>query len=333
MALGGQKGGTLVSVEVWHGERSHHEAEQKALLELYQYLHSPQEHFVLLHNFFVGQSNEIDLVILKHDGVFLAELKHVWDPIFGGREGDWKVIREDGEEIALNPDRPNPFKQVQRNYYHWKDWCQAHAEEISVGLMRSQPMDWAEVMTYVVLYPDLPAGSEIDIGDWPVQAVGLPAFLAALTMRFSSKVALLHQEMSRIPCLIGMERLQTVRPTRRLSAWEPSPFAVLVARGHKLSVPLLRLDEVNGDVVTIGREPENDLLIDAPTVSRHHAEMCRCGGCWVVRDLDSTSGTFVSYSGVPGEESRVQGREFALQSNSIVRFGPAAYTLLLQEDE
>jgi pSer/pThr/pTyr-binding forkhead associated (FHA) protein len=93
------------------------------------------------------------------------------------------------------------------------------------------------------------------------------------------------------------------------------------------------LDEVGRDVVTVGREPENDLLIDDPTVSRHHAEMCRRDRCWVVRDLGSTSGTFVSYGGVPGEESRVQNSEFALQNNSIVRFGPAAYTLLLQEGE
>jgi hypothetical protein len=322
-----------VSIEVWYGDRSHHEAEQNALLELYQYLHSQREHFVLLHNFFVEQSSEIDLVVLKQDGVFLAELKHVWDPIVGGREGDWKAVREDGEEIVLNPGRPNPFKQVQRNYYHWKDWCQARAEEIGAGLVHPQPMDWAEVMTYIVLYPDLPVNSEIDIGDWPVQAVGLPAFLAALAMRSSSKVVLLHQEMSRIPLLIGLERLQAVRPTRKLSEWEPAPFAVLVARGHKLSTPLLRLDEVGRDVVTVGREPENDLLIDDPTVSRHHAEMCRRDRCWVVRDLGSTSGTFVSYGGVPGEESRVQNSEFALQNNSIVRFGPAAYTLLLQEGE
>jgi hypothetical protein len=322
-----------MSVEVWYGDKPHHEAEQKVLLELYQYLHSQPEHFVLLHNFFAGQSSEIDLVVLKRGGVFLAELKHVWDPVVAGREGDWKVIRVDGEEVVLNPDRPNPYKQAQRNYYHWKEWCQSHAGEIGAGLVRSQPMDWAEVMTYVVLYPDLPAGSEIDIGDWPVQVVGLPTFLAALTMCSSNKVALSHQEMSRIPQLVGLERWQAARPTKRLSGWQSAPFTVLVARGHTLSSPLLRLDEIGKDVITVGRELENDLLIDDPTVSRHHAELCRRDGRWVVCDLDSTSGTFVSYSGDPGEESQVLGGGVALQNNSIVRFGPAAYTLLLQESE
>jgi hypothetical protein len=322
-----------VSVEIWYGDKPHHEAEQKTLLELYQYLHPQREHFVLLHNFFAGQSNEIDLVVLKRDGVFLAELKHVWDPIVGKREGDWTAICDDGSEVILNPGRPNPFKQVQRNYYGWKEWCQAHAEEISVGLARSGPADWTDVITYVVLYPDLPVGSEIDIGDWPVQAVGLPTFLAALAMRSSKKVDLSRQEMSHIPQLIGLTRWRPVQPTEKLSDWQPGTFAVLVARGHTSSVPLIHLDEIGREVVTVGREPENDLIISDPTVSRYHAEMCRRSGRWIVRDLDSTSGTFVSYGGDPDAESQVLGREFALQNNSIVRFGPAAYTLLLHGSE
>ena len=81
-----------MSVEVWYGSKPRHAAEQKTLLELYQYLHPQQEHFVLLHNFFAGQGNEIDLVVLKRDGIFLSELKHVWDRIVGGREIDGEIL-------------------------------------------------------------------------------------------------------------------------------------------------------------------------------------------------------------------------------------------------
>lgn len=322
-----------MSVEVWYGDKSRHEAEQKTLLELYKYFHPQQEHFVLLHNFFAGQSNEIDLVVLKRDGVFLAELKHVWDHIVGRREGDWKAIRENGTEVILNPDRPNPFKQAQRNYHGWKNWCQENAEEISAGLVRSCPMDWTDVMTYVVLYPDLLGGSDIDIGDWPVQAVGLPAFLFALASRSSKKVNLSRQEMMRIPQLIGLKRWKLAQPTEQLADWQPASFAALVARGHTLSSPILRLDKINRPVITVGREPKSDLIIAAPTVSRRHAQLSYHNGRWIVHDLNSTSGTFVSYSGDPDVESQVVGREFALKNNSIVRFGPAAYTLLLHEGE
>lgn len=322
-----------MSVEIWYGERPHHEAEQKTLLELYQYLHPQQEHFVLLHNFFAGQSNEIDLVVLKRDGVFLAELKHAWEPIVGGREGDWRALHEDGTESVLNPDRPNPFKQVQRNYYSWKEWCQKHAAEIGAGVERERPIDWAEVMSFIVLYPDLPPGSRIEIGEWPARAVGLPVFLTALVMRSSKKMSLSSQEMSRIPYLLQLHRWQLAQPTEKLAEWRPAPFAVLVARGHTLSAPLFRLDMLDKDSINVGREPDNDLVIADPTVSRRHAQVYRRDGRWVVRDLDSTSGTFVDYAGDQRTESRVQGREFALKNNSIVRFGPAAYTLLLYEDE
>jgi len=322
-----------VSVEIWYGDKSHHEAEQKTLLELYQYLHPQQEHFVLLHNFFAGQSNEIDLVVLKQNGVFLAELKHIWDRIVGRREGNWKAINDDGSEIILNPDRPNPFKQAQRNYHSWKNWCQANAKEISTDQTHLHPMDWTEVMTCIVLYPDLPPDSDIAIGDWPVQALGLPAFLFALVSRSSKKVNLSHREMSHIPQLIGLKRWQLAQPTEKLSDWQPASFAALVARGHMLSEPLYRLDKANGKTITVGREVGNDLIITSPTVSRHHAELYQCNGRWVVHDLNSTSGTFVSYRGNPDDETQVQRLEFALKDKSIVRFGPAAYTLLLHESE
>ena len=322
-----------MSVEIWYGDKPHHEAEQKTVLELHQYLHSQPEHFVVLHNFFAGQSNEIDLVVLKHNGVFLAELKHVWNCIIGKREGKWKAIREDGSEVVLNPNRPNPFKQAQRNYYQWKECCQTHAQEISASHVGPHPTDWTAVMTYIVLYPDLPPDSQIDIGKWPVQAVGLPTFLMALTMRSSDKVKLTPQEMSHIPQLIGLKRWSLSERTQKLSDWRPTPFAVLVARGHQLSAPTFRLDKIKTKVISVGREPGNDLIITAPTVSRRHAELHQRNGRWIVRDLNSTSGTFVSYNGDSANESQVTGREFALKNNSIVRFGPAAYTLLLHGDE
>lgn len=322
-----------MSVEVWYGDMPSSKSEQETLLKLYQYLRSQQEHFVMLHNFFVRQSNEIDLVVLKHNGIFLAELKHVGNPVVGGREGDWKIIGEDGTEEILNPGRYNPFKQVQRNYYDWKEWCQANADRISAGIERPIPTDWTGVISYIVLCPDLPAGSRIDIGDWPVQAVGLPNFLVALGMCSSKGVNLSRQEMSRIPKLIGLRHWDLLEPTERLADWQPAPFAVLVARGHQMSVPLFRLDEIGTGTITVGREADNDLIINDPRISRHHARIYRRSGRWVVQDLGSTSGTYVSYTGDPEKEVPVQDREFALQNNSFVRFGPAAYTLLLYEGD
>lgn len=328
-----------MSVEVWYGNQSHGDPEQKTLVRLYQYLRSQSDHFVVLHNFFAGQSNEIDLVVLKENGVFLAELKHVWDPIFGGREGTWKARRPDGTEITLNPGRPNPFKQAQANYFAWKNWCQENADQIRAGF-REQAVDWGDVKCHIVLYPDLPQGSQIDIGEYPIQAVGLPAFLFALITCSSSRLRLSRAEMSRIPQLLKLNRWPSPEEplteplTEQLWEWRPAPFAVLVARGHACSVPVLDLLALGKEIVTVGRAPDNDLVINEPTVSRHHARIYRRQGRWVVRDLNSTSGTFVSYQGEPEKEFRVrEGLEFALKNNSIVRFGPVSFTLLLYERE
>lgn len=46
--------------------------------------------------------------------------------------------------------------------------------------------------------------------------------------------------------------------------------------------------------VTIGRSPDNDLPVDNPAVSNHHAKVYYEGARLVVEDLDSLNGTFVN---------------------------------------
>ena len=49
-----------------------------------------------------------------------------------------------------------------------------------------------------------------------------------------------------------------------------------------------------GLMATIGRLPDNTLVIDNPAVSSHHACVFRDGDHYVVEDLESTNGTFVN---------------------------------------
>jgi hypothetical protein len=81
-----------------------------------------------------------------------------------------------------------------------------------------------------------------------------------------------------------------------LETWQPGPELV----------PL------NGDRVTIGKDPSNDVAIAADgTVSRLHAVLERFSSGWVLRDLGSRNGTFVNGERVfservlrPGDEIR-----------------------------
>ena len=47
------------------------------------------------------------------------------------------------------------------------------------------------------------------------------------------------------------------------------------------------------DVLTLGRDPHNDIVINDPQVSRQHARIMRQGDLMIVENTGSTNGTFV----------------------------------------
>jgi pSer/pThr/pTyr-binding forkhead associated (FHA) protein len=49
-----------------------------------------------------------------------------------------------------------------------------------------------------------------------------------------------------------------------------------------------------GLMLTIGRLPDNTVVIDNPAVSSHHAAVFRAGDDYILEDLESTNGTFVN---------------------------------------
>jgi len=65
-------------------------------------------------------------------------------------------------------------------------------------------------------------------------------------------------------------------------------------------------------VTTVGRQPDNGLVIDDDSVSSHHAEIREQGGHFFLRDLGSTNGTFVNRNRITLSEIHV---------GDIVHFG------------
>src|SRR6185503_14890901 len=55
-----------------------------------------------------------------------------------------------------------------------------------------------------------------------------------------------------------------------------------------------RVQELVSGVYRIGRYEGNDLTFDNPYISRYHAEIIVRGTAYQIRDLGSTSGTFVN---------------------------------------
>ena len=68
------------------------------------------------------------------------------------------------------------------------------------------------------------------------------------------------------------------------------------------------------DLITIGRGPDNTIIISDPSVSTHHAQLQLAGETYRLKDLDSTNGTRVN--GIPVMET-------TLRFDDSIRFGAA----------
>ncbi len=76
-------------------------------------------------------------------------------------------------------------------------------------------------------------------------------------------------------------------------------------------------------LMRIGRHPENDIVIPAPTVSQYHAEVEKVGKRYRLRDLRSSNGTFVNGASVTGE--------IWVQPGDAIQIGP--YRFVVEENE
>jgi len=87
------------------------------------------------------------------------------------------------------------------------------------------------------------------------------------------------------------------------------PSRLVIVNGVKAGMAF----PLQGNVVTIGREPGRDLQIDFdPTVSRRHARLERQGTQWVLIDEGSRNGSFVNGQPVLQQAIRV---------GDVLRFG------------
>jgi ABC transport system ATP-binding/permease protein len=89
------------------------------------------------------------------------------------------------------------------------------------------------------------------------------------------------------------------------------------AREHQI------LDLKGREMLSIGRDAINDMVINHPSASRFHAQIKKMQGDYVLVDLNATNGTFVN--GKPLTERRI------LKVGDIIRVGPTHLTFNLNE--
>src|SRR6267143_6258400 len=90
-----------------------------------------------------------------------------------------------------------------------------------------------------------------------------------------------------------------------------------------------RTHELKVDKTTVGRLEDNAFQIAEPSVSSHHCELIQHGNDIVVKDLNSTNGTFINGEKVteaalkPGQILRLGQVEMRLESGTGTTAAPA----------
>ena len=78
---------------------------------------------------------------------------------------------------------------------------------------------------------------------------------------------------------------------------------LVVVKGRNVG-EILRL---NGDEVTLGRDPKSDIFLDDITVSREHAKIDIDKEIAVIKDVGSLNGTYINNEAI--EESRLKSKD------------------------
>ncbi|KAB8333896.1 NERD domain-containing protein [Scytonema tolypothrichoides VB-61278] len=188
-----------MAVQVWIGEKPEHPNERRAIMALANGLDRLEGLYLVLANFSVG-GRTVDLVIVKHDAIFIIELKHCDGRVLGSVNGPWFVEGRNGERKRLNPGRKNPYNQVISYFHALTNFLNEHRREF-LSEQKANDIDFRTCKRVVVIAPTIQEGSEIEL-DWKVELKGMDELPAYLITERSSEIELTDEEMLAIPDLL-----------------------------------------------------------------------------------------------------------------------------------
>lgn len=196
-----------MAVQVWIGEKPEHPNERRTIVALANGLERLEGLYLILANFSVG-GRTVDLVIIKHDAIFIIELKQCDGRVIGSVNGPWFVEGRNGERKRLNPGRKNPYNQVISYFHALTNFLNEKRHEF-LSNQKANDVDFRTCKRVVVIAPTIQEGSEIEL-DWKVELKGLDELPAYLITERSSEIELTETEMLAIPELLHCTPWQEV---------------------------------------------------------------------------------------------------------------------------
>jgi predicted component of type VI protein secretion system len=113
--------------------------------------------------------------------------------------------------------------------------------------------------------------------------------------------------------------MQNTNVTGRSTASGPAVVKIRVS----LKGRPIRVHSFVKDTVTIGRDPDADVFLDNPGISRNHAKIEKTPSGFVVEDLGSANGTYVN-------DEPIQRR--AIENDDVLRVGKFSLWLGLEDE-
>ena len=95
---------------------------------------------------------------------------------------------------------------------------------------------------------------------------------------------------------------------------QSKPNTILLHQIHGKRLPKIELD--SGEMGILGRSPESSYQLSNRYVSRQHASVQFLHGKWILRDLQSRSGTYLNTIRMES------GEEVELQPDDLIQIGP-----------
>src|SRR5208282_5845538 len=92
-------------------------------------------------------------------------------------------------------------------------------------------------------------------------------------------------------------------------------------RKHRTVIGELSLDQLQSSVITIGRTPENQIVVQHAQVSSRHAQILKQGNDLFLMDLGSANGTYVRGQRIPPNQ------KVPIQNDERVYIGPMPLVL------
>lgn len=218
-----------MTVELWMGREYEHTHEMKALGEfltgLEDLIGEEDDLYLVMASFFC-QGEEIDLAVLKQDGVVIIELKDIDRPLKGGENGTWTILQEDGSRHPLNADRGrNPYQQARTYRFALMNQLQKDARKIMPG-PKAQQMRFDHISSLVVLRPREHPACDITVGrssqKW-FDVVGLDELPREVYQRRSPKLNFRPRELQALAELWGLSRTPLERFIPGAGPEKPAP--------------------------------------------------------------------------------------------------------------